>query len=170
MRTYKIINAKKMRKTSLLLLSILMFCCDKFSKNEDSKDSLERKSKIVIKHKTQDENFEKFYNAFITDSIFQISRIKFPLEGRSTEFVFDENYNRDTICKIYTIKSKKFYWNKDGWVSFKGEADLNDFSKEVINNENLAKVKYKSKNEDFTIFLEFIKINNKWYLHYYSSE
>jgi hypothetical protein len=111
--------------------------------NDVPKEKLNSKSTI--------ENFETFYNKFHADSSFQISRIKFPLEGFST----DGN------------EEKK--WTKDNWDLLKTKIYDIDTSH--------YKISYKKTDKSFTekIWVEdsgfsmeyrFELINNKWFLVY----
>lgn len=158
-----------MKKSNLLIILILAVSCTQIS----NKSTNITKEKEINKEKVEyakNENFEKFYKIFLKDSVFQISRINFPLKGRSTEFVFDENEMKDTICDTFIIKDHSFFWNKKGWVSFKGEANLNEFKKEVVTKKTFKSVRYVSKTDNFIVFLKFEIIDNKWFLVYYSSE
>jgi hypothetical protein len=158
-----------MRKINLLIILMLAISCGQIS-NKDKSNNLIKEVKIEKVEFVENENFENFYKIFLKDSVLQLSRINFPLKGSSTEYVFNENQMKDTICETFTIKNKSFFWNKKGWVSFKGEPNLNEFSKEVVTNKNSRSIKYKSKTEDFIMFLEFEIIHKKWYLTYYSSD
>lgn len=148
---------------------MLGISCGQNSNNNES-ESLIKEIKNEKIEFVENENFENFYKIFLEDSVLQLSRINFPLKGSSTEYVFDENQMKDTICETFTIKNKSFFWNKKGWVYFKGEPNMNEFSKEVVTSQNSRSIKYISKNEDFILFLEFEIIQKKWYLTYYSSD
>lgn len=51
------------------------------------------------------ENFDEFYNKFHNDSTFQMSRIKFPLEGGSV----DDQGNVEWTKENWTIMKKRIY-------------------------------------------------------------
>jgi hypothetical protein len=55
------------------------------------------------------ENFDEFYNRFHSDSLFQMSRIKFPLQGGSAEDVEWTKENWNVLkTKIYDVDTSKF--------------------------------------------------------------
>ncbi len=72
--------------------------------NKDNKFEFTEKKSIVYVEK-----FDDFLAHFFCDSIFQISRIDFPLRGMSTEFVFNEEEARDSVGNSFFIKDRKFY-------------------------------------------------------------
>ena len=81
---------------SLLLLS-LVSC-------HSSKKSLNKKSNI--------EDFESFYTKFHKDESFQMSRIKFPLQGKMVDESGDTKWSKQNWLmmkvKIYDIDKKKY--------------------------------------------------------------
>ncbi|NJO68122.1 MAG: DUF4348 domain-containing protein [Bacteroidetes bacterium] len=65
------------------------------------------------------ENFDQFYKRFHTDSIFQMSRIQFPLKGQKINF------------------QGTFSWKKENWMMIKGtasEVDINEFNVKPLKN------------------------------------
>ena len=99
------------------------------------------------------EEFETFYQQFHSDSLYQMSHIIFPLEGRT----YDE-YNKP-IRKLWTI---------DNWVLHKEFDDMGGtfvrsysefggiISEKVIDDRNISNMERR-----------FSKIQNKWHLIYY---
>ena len=63
------------------------------------------------------ENFDLFYAKFERDSIFQISRIVFPLKGFCSNFVdeYNEMKHQDTVTDFYIINNEDFYLKKESW-------------------------------------------------------
>ena len=59
-------------KFLIIISSLFLYSCDKREINRISESN---KRKNII------EDFDRFYDKFHKDSIFQISRIKFPLDG-----------------------------------------------------------------------------------------
>ena len=81
---------------SLLLLS-LVSC-------HSSKKSINKKSNV--------EDFESFYTKFHKDESFQMSRIKFPLQGKMVDESGDTKWTKQNWLmmkvKIYDIDKKKY--------------------------------------------------------------
>jgi hypothetical protein len=147
--------------------SVILISCINHGKNEH-KTHHSKKSNIKIE---SNEDFENFSNLFFDDIDFQLSRIKFPLRGNSTDYVFDENTESDVKNDTFSIVKKKYYWNKQGWVKLnKFKANNDKFKLETIIEEGKITKKIKSADDDFVIIMEFDKIQGQWFLTYYSSE
>ncbi len=76
-------------------------------KNETLKTEVKIEKKITQKY--NNESFNSFFHSFMTDSVFQRSRIKFPLEYHTT----DIELMKDTIINISEKewKHNSFYFN-----------------------------------------------------------
>jgi hypothetical protein len=148
-------------------LSVILINCVNHKKDES-------KTNNFIKSDTKIENnedFEKFCNLFFENINFQLSRIKFPLRGNSTDYVFDENRESDIQNDTFSIVKKKFYWNKKGWVKLnKFKVNNDKFKIETIREQSKIIQKIKSVDSDFVVILEFEKTQSQWFLTYYSSE
>ena len=77
---------------SSLLMAVT--ACHKGGKNDQSLHTVDSKG---------GEKFETFYTKFLSDSLFQVSRIVFPLQGRG-KFVDSTNYKEE------------YYYTPDAWV------------------------------------------------------
>ncbi len=103
----------------------------------------------------QAEDFEEFYQKFLTDEDFQLSRIEFPLEGCETD--------ADTTI----------YWDSaDDWAMLTGSIDDVDTTEyKVEKNYSPTKVVLKIYIEDsgFSITQEYELEDGKWYLMLYDS-
>jgi len=121
---------------------------------------------------THSENFEEFSIKFYTDSLFQLSRINFPLKGLYNIEVPETPKNPigDSIITS---------WKKNDWNLLKNDYFKNNESKVVIeNNTYLRKIKKSSKtviiktyieNSGFSVTEKFALKKDKWYLIYFSS-
>jgi hypothetical protein len=98
-------------------------------------------------------DFKQFYNKFISDSIYQMNHIKFPLRGLLGEC---ENSKLWKQSEWITIK-----WNFI--VDFKNPLDSN------IVSINDSKLYYENYRKEIGTFAEmgFEKINGEWFLVYY---
>jgi hypothetical protein len=97
------------------------------------------------------ENFDEFYKKFHSDSLFQISRIKFPLAGKKVDG-FEE------------IK-----WTKKKWSLMKTmiyDIDTTVFKTEYKKSSKEFKQKIWLENSGFNTEYRFKVIHNKWYLVY----
>ena len=97
------------------------------------------------------EDFDSFYQKFHNDSVFQISRVQFPLKGQ----------------QIYLKGTRS--WKKEKWIMIKAKATEVDRS--VYDIKTLKKDDYYfegiyCKNCVFSFEMEFRLINGKWYLVY----
>lgn len=111
-----------------------------------AKPQTERESSNKLKSA---EDFESFYNKFLKDSAFQISRVQFPLKGQQIHL-------RGTYA-----------WKKEKWVMIKAKASEVDRS--VYNVKTVKRGDYYfegiyCKNCVFSFEMEYRLINGKWYL------
>ena len=101
----------------------------------------------------QAENFEEFYQKFITDEEFQLSRIEFPLDGCETD------------------GETAIYWDgPDSWVMLTGSVhDIDTTEYKVEKDYSPAKVVFKIYIEDsgFAVTQEYELQDGKWYLVLY---
>ncbi|WP_286726780.1 MULTISPECIES: hypothetical protein [Sphingobacterium] len=159
-----------------LIVAALIFgfftdCHQKENKNsnfnkENRLTFTEKESTVYV------EKFDDFLVHFFCDSIFQMSRIDFPLRGMSTEFVFNEEKARDSVGNFFFIKDRKFYWTKMNWT-FIQSAILNnveDYSFLKKKGDNYYEITYRSKLDDIVLFFRFQSVSGHWYLTYYSFE
>lgn len=97
------------------------------------------------------ENFEKFYQRFLTDSLFQISRVNFPLKGKQIH--------------IHGASG----WKKEKWVMIKAKAsevDKTIYNVKTSRKEDSYFEGIYCKNCGFSFEMEYRLINGKWYLVY----
>jgi hypothetical protein len=158
-----------------LILATLIFgfftnCHQKGNRNSNfNKDNkfafTEKKSAEYV------EKFDDFLAHFFCDSIFQISRIDFPLRGMSTEFVFNEEA-RDSVGNSFFIKDRKFYWTKMNWTVIQSAnlSNIEDYSFFKKKGDNYYEITYRSKLDDIVLFFRFQSVSGHWYLTYYSFE
>ncbi|MDR0801721.1 hypothetical protein [Fluviicola sp.] len=104
------------------------------------------------------EVFENFYNRFHEDSLFQISRILFPLPGHN----IDSDYNPDEKIEI-------FKWDKNNWDMQKKILDQN-FKNELRKYNDSIIERIYIENSGFEIVRKFYLHNKKWYLGFYGSQ
>lgn len=154
---------------SLLLLSFLFANCKNESIKPDNK-KLEKPKVENIKiekpaSKIADENFEDFLKDFSRDSLFQISRIKFPLKVKEIDLesmeeikVNKSGFKERTISKSEYTKLD-FTYPKDALTR-----ELDRYSQKNILKNNLMTVEIRGIDNGIYSDFYFEKINGKWFL------
>lgn len=132
-------------KLSKALPAIIFFMILSCARKKVETSTPIKETKMIM-----NESFDKFYNKFHTDSVFQISRLYTPISGKSTD--------HDTT----------FNWTKQNWelIKFKiRDLDTSKFKINIIQNESYVKEKVEYKNESGFHFESVYKlIEGKWYL------
>lgn len=127
-----------MRLKLLLILFVSTLCCCK----EDSSS----KDEYTIVKAHGDNDFNEFYKRFITDTIFQMSRIKFPLKGHYADY------------------SGEIEWTKKDWdyiqFDFRDEKVLNELedSNSIIQNDSVVFYGNTAKNVVFLLKWNLTKL------------
>lgn len=100
------------------------------------------------------ENFEEFNRQFHSDSIFQLSRINFPIEGKLIEGFDKQN------------------WTSKNWELMKipvsEKSSLRNYKHSVRKTEDFVIEKFWIDNSGFHFERRFKKIDGKWFLIYYN--
>ena len=168
---FKIAYTNMNPKILILSFTILIFSCNtKENKNVDTnvaiKDSSQKYAENII------ETFDDFYKKFYSDSTFQISRVKFPLEGTDSDYedlgkLKYKNFENDRIF----IKNNKFFWRKSGWHFLKTLKNQGDFgyNKKIENKGNTVQEEIYLEGTGDMDVRQFKQINGKWMLIYYAS-
>jgi hypothetical protein len=103
------------------------------------------------KGKIKIENFDQFYNRFHTDSLFQLSRIKHPLQGKLVD----------------GTESGK--WTKENWMLMKTriyDIDTTQFKTSYQKTDVSFVQKVWIENSGFSSECRFEVLDGKWYLTY----
>ena len=136
----------KMKNIILLISCFVLLSCQEEA--EDPQVIPPFSDTIVVEQ--CDNTFETFYEKFITDSIFQISRIKFPLGGTYTDFNGDLAWTAE--------KWKLMTWN------YKDELNNPDDSVSVIQTDSTFYFGTFCRDCGFSFWMEFEKLSGKWQL------
>jgi len=119
------------------ILSIILTACTNTNKSEQEFDFTS-------------ENFKIFYEQFKSDTIFQMSRIKFPIDGQYQDYAEERK------------------WSKDNWILMTW-----DFRKEMNNQEDSVSILQDSstffygsycKECGFSFEMRFNKLEGQWFL------
>lgn len=97
--------------------------------------------------------FEEFYESFHTDSLYQVSHIIFPLEGRT----YDEDNN-----------AVKILWTVDNWVLHKKFDDMGGtWTRSYSEFGGIVSEKISDDRSISNMERRFSKIQDEWHLIYY---
>ncbi len=145
---------------TVLLFLFFQFGCNRTSKEVTKTEPQIAKPEVTkpkpIKKAATYESFNTFYKHFHNDSIFQISRIKFPLDGYAID-------TSETAVK----------WNKKNWIMHRyniNDIDTSQFKVETTHDKNNYTEKIYIEGGGFKNERKFKRINGKWYLISYIDE
>ena len=128
-----------MRRFILPLIVLIVFSC---------------KNTGQTKATVESESFDVFNQRFHTDSLFQLSRVKFPIEGQQID-AFDE---RD--------------WTPNNWIMLKvpvaENVDTTEYKHSLKKTAASVEEAYWVEESGFHVERQFKLIDGKWYLTYYN--
>lgn len=138
-----------------LLLILMLFSCNKTSKEVTTNNKKKSESPVLKPAKSLNktsnyESFDPFYKKFHEDSIFQINRVKFPIEG----------YAVDT-------SEQATKWTKTNWIMHRNTVQKIDTSKFTIETNKQKNTYYEKiyiEGGGFASERFFKRINGRWYL------
>lgn len=145
----------------LSLLSILFLNC-KNEKTESGNKELE-KSKVenarIEKHtlKIADENFEDFLKEFSRDSVFQITRVKFPLKVKGLDY--DNMEEQEKMISKSDYRKLDFTYPKNALTR-----ELDRYSQKNVLKNNIMVVEIRGTDNGIYSDFVFEKIAGKWFL------
>jgi hypothetical protein len=116
------------------------------------------------------EDFAKFRVMFYSDSIFQISRILFPLPGADSDIIYGDEKVEDQENEKYLIKKNKLFWKKEGWKHIEAPVEDKEFVVTFMKEGSKIREQMLSKETDLGITLWFSLVDNKWMLSYFATE
>jgi hypothetical protein len=116
------------------------------------------------------EDFTKFHERFYSDSIFQISRILFPLPGADSDIIYGNEKVEDQENEKYLIRNNKLFWKKEGWEHIDALAEDKEFAVTLEKKGTEIREQMHSRETDLGITLWFSLIDNKWMLTYFGTE
>jgi len=142
------------------LFLILFSSCNKNKVSEDSAseiqpqnseqalDTVSAKKNIVV------ENFEEFNKNFHSDSLFQVSRVDFPIEGK------------------HVSGFEQYSWNRKNWqfqaVPVAEETEMGEYQHSLVKTDTLITERFWIQDSGFEVERQFKLIGNKWFLIYYN--
>lgn len=145
----------KVKSLIVLVCLVVMFsqCNRKAAPPVDNhpKNKNVNKKEVASPSGKKTEKFELFYDKFHNDSLFQLSRVQFPLKGQ----------------QIHLKKSGS--WKKENWLMIKARAseiDRNQYNVKILRKDNSYFEGIYCKNCAFSFEMEYELINGKWFLVY----
>jgi hypothetical protein len=145
----------------LSLLSILFLNC-KNEKTESGNEELE-KSKVENARiekptlKIADENFEDFLKEFSRDSVFQITRVKFPLKVKGLDY--DNMEEQEKMISKSDYRKLDFTYPKNALTR-----ELDRYSQKNVLKNNIMVVEIRGTDNGIYSDFVFEKIAGKWFL------
>ncbi|MEN2398584.1 hypothetical protein GKZ90_0002235 [Flavobacterium sp. MC2016-06] len=139
---------KYSRLVILAAFTFVLVCCNK----SQEKSNLDIQSKKIENIKA--ENFDAFNAKFHSDSVFQISRVDFPIEG--THVSGFERYN----------------WTRKNWqflpVPVSEKNEFQEYQHTLVKTDTLITEKFWIPDSGFEVERQFKLIDKKWFLIYYN--
>jgi len=145
----------------LTILPVLAFAfisvnCNKVKEEAKSNSEIAVKSDSIAKpiKKELPENFDEFNKKFHSDSIFQVSRVDFPIEGK------------------HVSGFEQFNWTKKNWqfqvIPVAEKTEIEEYQHSLVKTDTLITERFWIPNSGFEVERQFKLINNKWFLIYYN--
>jgi len=107
------------------------------------------KNRMVSTVGEKDESFDDFYKRFHEDTVFQMTRIKFPLRGERARNFETEN------------------WSEANWQPLRvraDEVDTTEYKVDIMKKADTVSTKVYIEGSDVQIYSVFARIDGKWYL------
>ena len=145
-----------MNTNYLVVIGIVVISLLSCKNNFKIKKQVEQQVDVIV----LTEKFNVFYEHFHSDSVFQISRIIFPLNG----YEINENYNP------IERTDEDFHWNKSDWKIHRKINGTKDLKITTNQSDNLVVETIFIPNTGFEIVRKFKLINGKWFLIFYGEQ
>ncbi|MBL0738209.1 hypothetical protein JI750_15020 [Flavobacterium sp. GN10] len=133
--------------------SVFLSCTSKVKQESDINY---HKNDSVVKFVKQElpESFEEFNKKFHSDSLFQVSRVDFPIEGKHVAGF--EQYN----------------WTRKNWqfqaIPVAEKTEIGEYQHSLVKTDTLVTERFWIDNSGFEVERQFKLIGNKWFLIYYN--
>lgn len=140
-----------------ILLSILLISCDSTLTNTTNRYSNEPQTVTIPTKETVDNNFKTFIEKFSSDSVFQLSRTKFPLKIKWYDIINDRDsliYKNRVDFEMMDFRKKKSTGQYDQW------------EQKVVADKNNTSVTIEIRGIENGIMIDYLfeKINEAWVL------
>lgn len=137
-----------------MLAMVPIFACRQQQKADvvDGKKKAIADGSVGNRFKFQSAEFDQFYSKFISDSLFQLSRVSFPIDGGFADYEGEKN------------------WHKESWLMMKWDlrSEMNNSNDSCFVEQNDSSVFWGSYCRDcgFSVEVKFQKKSGKWFLVY----
>lgn len=138
-------------------ISSLLSCTNKVNQESDlNSKTVVIKTDSVAKYikKELPESFDEFNKRFHSDSLFQVSRVDFPIEGKHVAGF--EQYN----------------WTRKNWqflaIPVAEKTEIGEYQHSLVKTDTLITERFWIDNSGFEVERQFKLIKNKWFLIYYN--
>lgn len=133
---------------------IFFLSCNKDKTQKEPKLDFQTKNSVASKKKELVENFDEFNKKFHSDSLFQVSRVDFPIEG------------------MHVSGFEQYNWTRKNWqfqaIPVAEKTEIDEYEHSLIKTDTLITEKFWIPNSGFEVERQFKLINNKWFLIYYN--
>lgn len=141
-------------KCKFIIFFIVTVAFISCKKNEIDKEPV---SKVSIKKSQtteKPENFEDFNKKFHSDSLFQVSRVDFPIEGK------------------HISGFEQHEWTRKNWqfhaIPVAETTEIGEYEHSLVKTDSLVTEKFWIPDSGFEVERQFKLINNKWFLIFYN--
>jgi hypothetical protein len=150
---------KVIKYLSLTLLMLVIINCKKNDELIEKTDTSKAKKEISIKEtrKDIDANFSKFLEVFSKDSLFQISRVKYPLIQK--EWIDPEKGTVEKLIAKNNYEILDFTYPKDALTR-----EFGRYTQKIKTNKNKTVVEIRGVDNGIYSDYFFEKLNGKWML------
>lgn len=135
----------------LFLLAIITSC----NKSANDNEQLERTTSTKEHSKNIDEDFNSFLEVFSKDSLFQISRVKFPFQQK--EWIDPETGMVEKLIEKKFYDLHNFSYPKDALTR-----EFDRYTQKIKVNKNTATIEIRGVDNGICADYIFEKINGKW--------
>ncbi|WP_343588169.1 hypothetical protein [Flavobacterium sp.] len=148
-----------MKISTILLVLALTFIslnCNKVKEDVNLNSEIAFKNDSVVKPVKIElpENFDEFNKKFHSDSLFQVSRVDFPIEGQHVSGF--EQYN----------------WTRKNWqfqaIPVAEKSEIEEYQHSLVKTDTLITERFWIPDSGFEVERQFKLIQNKWFLIYYN--
>jgi hypothetical protein len=133
------------------VLSVIFISCKENKIQQKSKSDSSVKK---LEKSEPAENFDEFNKKFHSDSVFQVSRVDFPIEGK------------------HVSGFEQYDWNRKNWqfqaVPVAEKTEIGEYQHSLVQRDTLITERFWIPDSGFEVERQFKLIGNKWFLIYYN--
>ncbi|MFC0779113.1 hypothetical protein [Flavobacterium sp. HJSW_4] len=140
----------------VLALAFISLNCNRVKEEQNLNSEVAVKNDSLAKpiKKELPENFDEFNKKFHSDSLFQVSRVDFPIEGKHVSG-FDQHE-----------------WTRKNWefqvILVADKTEIEEYQHSLTKTDTLITERFWIPDSGFEVERKFKLINNKWFLIYYN--